>query len=59
MSRKLTTEEFIERRKSGTLPEPLPIQVTRQNTKEKEVDKNLEQMMNLFGNDFEIINEEE
>lgn len=53
------TEEFIERRKSGTLPEPLPIQVTRQNTKEKEVDKNLEQMMNLFGNDFEIINEEE
>ena len=53
------TAEFIERRKNGTLPDPLPIQVARQITKEKEVDKNLEQMIKLFGNDFEIINEEE
>jgi len=53
------TAEFIERRKNGTLPDPLPIQVARQITKEKEADKNLEQMIRFFGNDFEIINEEE
>lgn len=57
---KNNTEEFIERRKAGTLPPPLIIEKKEIEVKEEETkDLHLTKMKEMFGNDFEIVEEEE
>lgn len=58
---KEATQQFIERRRAGTLPPPLVIEVKSEIKEEakEESDPNLTEMTRLFGSDFEIIEEEE
>lgn len=56
---KHNTEEFIERRKAGTLPAPLMIEKRVIEEKEEEMkDPNYAKMQEMFGNDFKFIVEE-
>lgn len=58
---KEVTQEFIERRRDNLLPPPLTIEkkVVKEEVKEEVKDKTVAQMISLFGDEFEIIEEEE
>ncbi len=58
----LATQEFINRRKTNQLPEPLLIEAKKPNVEEIEKEPvaktDTEVMESLFGNDFEIVEED-
>ncbi len=56
---KEAAEAFIQRRKMGTLPNPLPIEKKARQKTEIPKDKTMTAMISLFGDDFELIEEEE